>query len=29
LWYVHSRSLYEDIKILIKTLLHRFFRAGR
>ncbi len=29
LWYVHVRSLFEDVKILIKSLLHRFFRAGR
>jgi hypothetical protein len=29
LWYVHVRSLFEDTKILIKSLLHRFFRAGR
>lgn len=29
LWYVHARSLFEDTKILIKSLLHRFFRAGR
>jgi len=29
LWYVHARSLFEDTKILTKSLLHRFFRAGR
>lgn len=29
LWYVHVRSLFEDVKILIKSLLYRFFRAGR
>jgi hypothetical protein len=29
LWYAHSRSLFEDVKILIKSLLYRFFRAGR
>jgi hypothetical protein len=29
LWYVHIRSLFEDIKIFIKSFLHRFFRAGR
>jgi hypothetical protein len=29
LWYAHIRSLFEDVKILIKSLLHRFFRAGR
>jgi len=29
LWYAHARSLFEDTKILIKSLLHRFFRAGR
>lgn len=28
LWYAHSRSLFEDVKILIKALLYRFFRAG-
>jgi hypothetical protein len=29
LWYAHVRSLFEDVKILIKSLLYRFFRAGR
>jgi hypothetical protein len=29
LWYAHIRSLFEDIKIVIKTLLYRLFRAGR
>jgi hypothetical protein len=29
LWYTHVRSLFEDVKILIKSLLYRFFRAGR
>ena len=29
LWYAHIRSLYEDVKILIKTLLTRFFSVGR
>lgn len=29
LWYAHIRSLYEDIKILIKALISRFLRAGR
>ncbi|VGO22912.1 sugar phosphate nucleotidyltransferase [Pontiella sulfatireligans] len=29
LWYAHIRSLFEDVKILIKSLLYRFFRAGR
>jgi len=28
LWYAHIRSLYEDIKILIKALVTRFLRAG-
>ncbi len=28
LWYAHIRSLFEDVKILIKSLLYRFFRAG-
>ena len=28
LWYAHIRSLFEDIKILIKSLLYRFFRVG-
>jgi lipopolysaccharide/colanic/teichoic acid biosynthesis glycosyltransferase len=29
LWYAHIRSLFEDIKILIKALLSRFITAGR
>ena len=29
LWYAHSRSLYEDVKILVKSLMTRFFGAGR
>ena len=29
LWYAHVRSLFEDVKILIKSLLYRFFRGGR
>ncbi len=29
LWYAHIRSLYEDVKILIKALLTRFLSAGR
>jgi len=29
LWYAHIRSLFEDMKILIKTLLHRFFQVGK
>lgn len=29
LWYAHIRSLYEDLKILIKALLTRFLTAGR
>ncbi len=29
LWYAHIRSLYEDLKILIKSLVSRFLRAGR
>jgi hypothetical protein len=29
LWYAHIRSLYEDVKILIKALVSRFLRAGR
>lgn len=29
LWYAHIRSLYEDVKILFKSLVSRFFRAGR
>ncbi|WP_168442593.1 nucleotidyltransferase family protein [Pontiella desulfatans] len=29
LWYAHIRSLYEDLKILIKALLTRFLSAGR
>jgi len=29
LWYAHARSIFEDTKIMIKSLLHRFFRAGR
>ena len=29
LWYAHIRSLYEDVKILIKALISRFLRAGR
>ena len=29
LWYAHIRSLFEDVKILIKSLLYRFFRAGK
>jgi hypothetical protein len=28
-WYAHIRSLYEDLKILVKALLYRFLRAGR
>jgi len=28
LWYAHIRSLFEDVKILIKSLLYRFFRGG-
>ncbi len=28
LWYAHIRSLFEDVKILVKSLLYRFFRAG-
>jgi lipopolysaccharide/colanic/teichoic acid biosynthesis glycosyltransferase len=28
LWYAHIRSLFEDVKMLIKSLLYRFFRAG-
>ncbi len=28
LWYAHIRSLFEDAKILIKSLMYRFFRAG-
>jgi len=28
LWYAHIRSLFEDVKILIKSLMYRFFRAG-
>jgi hypothetical protein len=28
LWYAHVRSLFEDVKILIKSLLYRFLRAG-
>ena len=28
LWYAHIRSLFEDVKILIKSLLYRIFRAG-
>lgn len=28
LWYAHIRSLFEDVKILIKSLLFRFFRGG-
>ncbi len=28
LWYAHIRSLFEDVKILIKSFLYRFFRAG-
>lgn len=29
LWYAHIRSLYEDLKILVKSLVSRFLRAGR
>ncbi len=29
LWYAHIRSLYEDLKILVKALVSRFLRAGR
>lgn len=29
LWYAHVRSLYEDIKILIKALVSRFLTVGR
>jgi hypothetical protein len=29
LWYAHIRSLFEDVKILIKSLLYRFFQAGK
>jgi hypothetical protein len=29
LWYAHIRSLYEDLKILIKALLSRLLRGGR
>lgn len=29
LWYAHIRSLFEDVKILIKSLLHRLFQLGR
>ncbi len=29
LWYAHIRSLYEDLKILTKSLVSRFLRAGR
>ena len=29
LWYAHIRSLYEDLKILIKAFLTRFLTAGR
>jgi hypothetical protein len=29
LWYAHIRSLYEDVKILIKALVTRFLSAGR
>jgi hypothetical protein len=29
LWYAHIRSLFEDVKILIKALLTRFLTAGR
>ena len=29
LWYAHIRSLYEDLKILIKALVTRFLTAGR
>jgi hypothetical protein len=28
LWYAHTRSLFEDIKVFIKAFLHRFFRGG-
>jgi NDP-sugar pyrophosphorylase family protein len=28
LWYAHIRSLFEDVKIIVKTLLYRLFRAG-
>jgi lipopolysaccharide/colanic/teichoic acid biosynthesis glycosyltransferase len=28
LWYAHIRSLYEDLKILVKSLISRFLRAG-
>lgn len=29
LWYAHIRSLYEDVKILVKALVSRFLSAGR
>jgi hypothetical protein len=29
LWYAHIRSMYEDVKILIKALVSRFLTAGR
>ncbi|MDF7797927.1 NDP-sugar synthase [Pontiellaceae bacterium B1224] len=29
LWYAHIRSLYEDLKILVKALVSRFLSAGR
>jgi NDP-sugar pyrophosphorylase family protein len=29
LWYAHARSLFEDLKIVAKALMYRFFRAGR
>ncbi|MDH3981617.1 MAG: hypothetical protein OES84_01810 [Kiritimatiellaceae bacterium] len=29
LWYAHARSLFEDIKILIKAVVSRFISAGR
>ncbi|QBG46277.1 hypothetical protein EGM51_02235 [Verrucomicrobia bacterium S94] len=29
LWYAHIRSLYEDLKILVKALVSRFLTAGR
>jgi acetyltransferase-like isoleucine patch superfamily enzyme len=29
LWYAHIRSLFEDVKILIKSLLYRFFQTGK
>ncbi len=29
LWYAHIRSMYEDVKILIKALITRFVTAGR